>query len=65
MTEETLVTSCLHYHGETEKAVKVSIRGDEAGGFWLPKSKIEVTKISGGKITFDWPQWLAESKGLF
>lgn len=58
------VETLLFYHRETEKAVRVSIRGNDAGGFWLPKSQIDITKISGGKIRFTWPAWMARSKGL-
>lgn len=62
--EEIIVTE-LFLHGETEKAVRVSIRGVDAGGFWLPKSHIDIQRISGGKIRFEWPAWRARSKGLF
>ncbi len=63
--DDEIVTTELFLHGETEKAVRVSMRGNDAGGFWLPKSHIDIQRISAGKIRFEWPAWRARQKGLF
>jgi len=46
---------------EREHAVLVSDGDDE---YWLPKSQIEIKKISGESVIVTIPDWLAKDKGI-
>lgn len=56
------------YHGDTDKAWRLSETGIEGGGFWMPKSQVDlayVGKLEDGKaVVATVPEWLAKSKGL-
>lgn len=58
----------LHVHFLTERAVRVSLTGDDDKAEWLPLS--EVDTVDGGPFrrgrvcSLLVPQWLLEKKGL-
>lgn len=52
----------LMWHGETDKAIKVSEDGETF--IWLPKSQIEYEKKVDGSVTVTLPRWLYEDKGF-
>jgi hypothetical protein len=53
----------LHWHGETELAIRVSENGDEERAVWLPKSQVEFARTRTG-VSVELPEWLAEREGL-
>lgn len=68
----------LHYDNDKQRAVYVSVDGDEHKAVWLPKSQIEMnprgrdvraTRKDGAVITLpvvmvSMGEWLAKEKGL-
>lgn len=50
-------------HAETEKAILVSLTGDEADAVWLPKSQVEFTK-KGNHYEVEMSEQLAFDKKL-
>lgn len=73
-----LVDITLVLHHQTDRAVLVSITGEEARAVWLPKSRIEVERTGGGivgtrkdgaqmsleTVVVTVPEGLAKDKGL-
>ncbi len=51
-------------HHSTEKAVLVSLTGDEKSAVWLPLSAIEIDNERGRKIDVQVPFDLAFERGL-
>jgi hypothetical protein len=63
LVNQKIIDISLHYHGESEKAIKVSENGDVEKAFWLPKSQIEYEEKNGtAEVTL--PVWLAKEKGI-
>lgn len=66
MPRKELHDVSLAFHGETDKAIKVSESGKNAEAFWLPKSQIEweMDPTDGMSCNVTIPTWLAKEKGL-
>lgn len=52
---------CAKIVNASEKAIQISHKGVTA---WIPKSMIEYQRKQGDEITFEIPEWLAETKQL-
>ena len=64
-----LVDLDVMVHAETDRAVRVSLDGEDHGAVWLPRSQIEVhytgRKHNGAKLAqITLPEWLATREGL-
>jgi len=59
-----LVDLDVALHAITEKAVRVSLTGEDEKAVWLPLSQAEVLKRSRGTAVVTLPEWLAREKGL-
>lgn len=58
-----MIELSFHWHGETEKAIKVSENGQEDKLIWLPKSQIQYER-NKEEVTVQCPEWLATKCGL-
>lgn len=56
------ITVILVFHGETPKAVRVSLDGDITETFWLPKSQIQYKHGLTNRIYVNLPEWLFNAK---
>ncbi len=58
----------LNFHGETDKAIKVSEGVKDSEGklkfIWLPKSQIEYEERKDGTVDVTLPDWLYEKSEL-
>lgn len=60
-----LVDVLVMLRDERPLAIAVTqMQGAGAKWIWLPKSKIEFEKRSGGVVEVTLPEWLAKDKGL-
>ena len=59
-----LVDLDMKMHYQTDKAVHVSLDGNEAKAVWLPRSQIELEAKPKGIVRVTLPEWLAIKKGL-
>lgn len=62
---DPIITTELFFHGESQKAIKVSTRGKDDGVFLLPKRQINILSIVGGKVRFEWPARIATRYGMW
>ena len=61
---EKLADITVKKHHQTEKAILVSLDGDETKAKWVPLSQIEINSENDGLLEITLPRWLAEDKEL-
>ncbi|MGY6709748.1 MAG: hypothetical protein ACXIVF_15620 [Rhizobiaceae bacterium] len=59
-----LVDLTMQMHAMTERAIRVSLDGDDGKAVWLPLSQVEVLRRPRGMVEITCPEHMALEKGL-